>query len=37
MKAEAVRRSSQDKIAQVGERRDSKGTRTRDRRDSRWD
>jgi AcrR family transcriptional regulator len=43
MKAEAVRRSSQvrvssqDKIAQVGGRRDSKGTRTRDRRDSRWD
>jgi AcrR family transcriptional regulator len=43
MKAEAVRRSSQhdssqDKIAQVGERRESKiGQQSRDRRDSRWD
>jgi AcrR family transcriptional regulator len=42
MKAEAVRRSSQDgapqdKIAQVGEPRESESTRTRDRRDSRWD
>ena len=35
MKAEAVRRSSQGKIAHGGERRDSKFAR--DRRDSRWD
>jgi AcrR family transcriptional regulator len=37
MKAEAVRRSSQDKIAHGGERRESKPASTRDRRDSRWD
>jgi AcrR family transcriptional regulator len=38
MKAEAVRRSSQDKIAHAGERRESKaGPAARDRRDSRWD
>jgi AcrR family transcriptional regulator len=42
MKAEAVRRSShatspQDKIAQTGERRESKRPGDRDRRDSRWD
>jgi AcrR family transcriptional regulator len=38
MKAEAVRRSSQDKIAHDGERRESKpGDQPRDRRDSRWD
>jgi AcrR family transcriptional regulator len=38
MKAEAVRPPSQDKIAQVGERRESKtGDSARDRRNSRWD
>jgi AcrR family transcriptional regulator len=37
MKAEAVRRSSQDKIAHGGERRESKPEAGRDRRDSRWD
>jgi AcrR family transcriptional regulator len=37
MKAEAVRPSSQDKIAHGGERRESKPGLRRDRRDSRWD
>jgi AcrR family transcriptional regulator len=37
MKAEAVRRSSQDKIAHGAERRESKPASARDRRDSRWD
>src|SRR5688500_15176393 len=38
MKAEAVRPPSQNKIAQVGERRESEtGQHRRDRRDSRWD
>jgi AcrR family transcriptional regulator len=37
MKAEAVRRSSQDKIAHRGEERDPRREKSRDRRDSRWD
>src|SRR4051795_1353184 len=37
MKAEAVRPPSQDKIAHVGEPRDSNGADPRDRRNSRWD
>jgi AcrR family transcriptional regulator len=37
MKAEAVRLSSQDKIAHDEERRDPRGENGRDRRDSRWD